>query len=307
MLHNLGLCDMNLRQLDVFKAIMECGSITVAATTLFVSQPAVSKSLRALELELGFKLFIRTPNGLTPTGEARSLYSEVKRAYAGLAAINRFAQDLKAMKHRRLVVSSVPSLSRRWLPIVASKFMADYPDASLSLNSWSSPQTAQIISEGHANLGIAQSRIEDPGVTRTLISAIEAVCILPRGHPMEGESVITPDHLRGQRFISLAPQDVIRLQLERLLEESGVEISRNLEVAMGMTLCRIVDQGFGIGIADSETVSNLHIPNTVIRPFCPRIEIPVFLMRAARKPMSIIEAKFIEYIHATPIQTVQVA
>jgi DNA-binding transcriptional LysR family regulator len=125
--------------------------------------------------------------------------------------------------------------------------------------------------------------------------------LLPARHPLCAEATITPEHLQGQQFISLSPQDVIRIQLERLLEEQSIEIARHIEVSMGITLGRLVDQGVGMGLVDGETVSHAGLKNIVVRQFRPKIEMPVYLLRAARRPSSNVEDKFIEYIHANPL------
>ena len=65
---------MNYRQIEIFKAIMDRGSITEAARVLGISQPAVSKGLQLLEGELGLQLFTRTTKGIAATDEARALY-----------------------------------------------------------------------------------------------------------------------------------------------------------------------------------------------------------------------------------------
>lgn len=287
---------MNSRQVEVFKVIMECGSITRAAAVLHVSQPAVTKSLKLLEHDLGLLLFTRTPKGLVPTSEARALYTEVERTFTGLTYLSQFAQGLRAMKHGRLVVSVIPALSARWLPIVAARFLADYPEASLSFRASSSPYTVQLVGQCHVDLGIAQSRFEDATIERTRIFGMEAVCVMPASHPLTVEDVITPAHLRGENFISLSRQDVIRAQLERLLEEAGVGITRRIDVAMGVTLFALVNEGVGIGVVDAETASYQSSPNVAIRPFRPLIEMPIYLLRARRKPASVVENKFAEYI-----------
>lgn len=284
------------RQIEMFKAIMEYGSITEAANALHVSQPAVSKALRLLELELGLQLFTRAANGLSPTVEARALYAEVERTFIGLAYLSRFAQDLCQLRHGRLVISAIPALSTRWLPTVAARFLADYPEVSLSLQAWNSPHTAQLVEQGRIDLGIAQSRAEDSAIIRTPLFRVETVCVVPDGHPLADADVVTPEHLRGQKFISLSPQDVIRVQLEKLLESQGVDVSPHMEAAMGSTLCALVSKGFGIGMVDAESASNQHLPGITIKKFRPLIEMPVYLLKSTRKSASMIEHEFVKYL-----------
>ena len=101
---------MHYRQVEVFKAIMDSGSITEAANILHISQPAVSKALKLLEAELGLRLFARTTKGIAATEEARLLYTEVERTYFGMQNLSRFAASLGDRKQGRIVVSTIPAL-----------------------------------------------------------------------------------------------------------------------------------------------------------------------------------------------------
>lgn len=82
----------NIRQIEAFNAVVKCGSVTRAAEDLFVSQPAVTKLIRAFEDACGFPLFIRESGRLRPTPEARRLYLETEKLLLGVAQIDRAAR-----------------------------------------------------------------------------------------------------------------------------------------------------------------------------------------------------------------------
>lgn len=75
---------MNLRQIEVFRAVMLTGSISGASKLLFVSQPAISRLMAHTEQRLGLTLFVRTKGRLHPTPEARRLPGEVNAVYEGV-------------------------------------------------------------------------------------------------------------------------------------------------------------------------------------------------------------------------------
>ncbi len=72
---------MNARHLEVFRAIMRQGSLTAAAESLHVSQPAVSKVLRHFEAKIGYRLFERVGSRLVPTAEAHLLFHDADRIF----------------------------------------------------------------------------------------------------------------------------------------------------------------------------------------------------------------------------------
>ena len=287
---------LNLRQIEIFKAIMEAGSITRASALLNVSQPAVTKSLQLLEIDLGLKLFTRTPKGLVPSYEARAFYTEVERSFTGLASLNRFAQDLRSMRHERLVVNVIPALSHRWMPEIVAGFLQKYPEASLSFHASSSPHTAQLVGQRHVDLGIAQSRIEDPSIERTLLMHLPVVCVIPENNPLAQEEVITPQLLRNQDFIGLSRQDIVTQQLEAHFAAAGVELRMRVEAALALSVKALVNRGLGVGLIDAESAAVPSAEGTVIRPFRPLVQMPIYLLRLRDHATSLLEQSFVQHV-----------
>ena len=75
---------MQVRQMNYLLAVVECGSFRLAAQQLFMSQPALSQSIRALEEELGFPLLERRPDGVAPTQMGEVVYRDVKGLLAAM-------------------------------------------------------------------------------------------------------------------------------------------------------------------------------------------------------------------------------
>ena len=85
---------MNLRHMEVFHAIMRTGSVTGAARSLNVTQPAVSAVLKHCESQLKMKLFTRVTGRLQPTAEARAIFPEIAAIFGRVEAVNSLTQDL---------------------------------------------------------------------------------------------------------------------------------------------------------------------------------------------------------------------
>src|SRR5258708_14653119 len=122
---------MNARQLEVFRTIMRCGTLTSAARALNVAQPALSQILLHPEDELGFKLFQRLKGRLVPTPEAEQLFPETDRLFRAFDNLRRFASDLKhgTAGLVRLAASVPPSLSL--VPGALKAFRAACPGVRL--------------------------------------------------------------------------------------------------------------------------------------------------------------------------------
>ena len=110
---------LNLRQIEVFRAIMLTGSISKAAQLLNVSQPAISRLLSYTESRIGLVLFERIKGRLYPTPEARRLYQVVEQVHNSVQRVNEVATDLIEKRHGSLHIAVSPSLGQTLIPMAA--------------------------------------------------------------------------------------------------------------------------------------------------------------------------------------------
>lgn len=287
---------MNYRQIEIFAAIMEAASITEAASRLRLSQPAVSKSLRSLEEELGLRLFVRAARGLQATNEARELYAEASRVIMGFTHLDAFAHNLQQLRHARIVVSAMTALCLKWLPEVTAEFVRRYPEVSLEFQSRTSPETVRLVGQGEVDIGISQARSDDLSVRRRKVFDLAAVCVVPAAHPLAQKPTLNAQDFRGQAIISLSAGDEYRRLFESMLDAQGVSIRSTIEVTPGVMLCTMVDAGCGIGIVDIETAHAQSWRNVVFRRIEPTITVPIYAMQNIHKPQSLAVRRFIGHI-----------
>ena len=95
---------INLRQIEVFKALIDHGTVSRAAETLNISQPAASKLLMHLESDTGLKLFDRAKGRLAPTTQAMQLYSEIDRIFAGVRQVETAIAVIRREDQGRLAI-----------------------------------------------------------------------------------------------------------------------------------------------------------------------------------------------------------
>ena len=156
--------DISLRHIEVFRAIMQAGSVTGAARLLFTSQPTVSRELARLEALSGLRLFDREGGRLLPTAQAMLLFEEVERAYVGLERINSLAQSMRRFEHGQLSITCLPLFSQTLLPRVCQRFLQAHPGIGLSITAQESPLLEESLSaQRHDLVGIdvGQWRLAD--------------------------------------------------------------------------------------------------------------------------------------------------
>jgi len=288
----------NMRQFEIFKTIIDCGSISQAAIALNVSQPSVSKLLKQLEDQLGVELFNRTPRGLVANDVAHSLYIEVVRAYSSFESLNHYASGLKELRHGRIIVSAISALSFDWMPAVVDAFLADYPHASITVSTHNSRITRQLALSGMVDIGIAQSLGLDESVHGRKIALLDTLIIVPPGHRLASVPIVRPADLANERLILLSPDDPIRQQFEDVMQAHKIPIKSFIDVSLGATMCSLVEKGHGIGLVDSANIAAHRWRDFVALRFEPTIQMPIWMFINPASSSSMIVKLFIEYILA---------
>ena len=288
---------MNLRQCEMFRAVMEAGTVTAAADRLHVTQPAVSKMLAQLERDLGFHVFLRQRRRLVPTQEGQALYQEVRRAFVGLDYLTRFAGDLRDLRQGHLVLAATHSTCSFCLPGIVAEFLRRYPGLSVSLHTMDLPAIAQAVATGRVDLGIAQFGVPAQGIRRERLRSVSAVCVLPPGHALARRRVVRPADLHGQDFIALAAVNRLRTRLTTILDAENAVPRIQVDTPLASTACRLVMEGVGLCVLDRLSAeANLH-EGIVIRPFRPDIAEDVVLLSSAQGPLSSVASAFAAMLH----------
>lgn len=269
---------MNIRQVEVFKAIMEAGSITGAANLLGRSQPAISKHLGLMEDAIGLMLFTRTGNRLMPTEEAMRLFEQVERTYLGIDHLSRFASNLRNSQQRELTVAAMPLLARSWLADVIASFSKANDYSSLSLPVRSSRWIIESVSIGHADIGLALSMDDDPAVGYERVMRLPLVCVFPQHHRFADLSVVLPEQLEGETLISLSNFDQWRLTVENALDASSVKPSRRIDSFTTFVACELASRDAGIAIVDSLTARDYTGASLTWRPFLPALHFDINIL-----------------------------
>lgn len=239
---------MNIRQLEAFHAVMNTGSATRAAEKLHVTQPAISKLLKALAEECGFQLFQRRGGQLMPTREARLLEPEVSKLFNGTQNVITYAQAIRANEVGQVQVAAPPALAMRYLPQILCKNLITLPDLQLQILSRTSTQIVDLVASGQADIGLSVLGVDHPDVHAEKILTFPMVCLLPGDHPLRKKGKLTVEDLRGQPFISLPSSDCTFSNAQRSFEIRGVSVTRRIEVPHSETAAMLVAQNVGVAV-----------------------------------------------------------
>lgn len=285
------------RQIEVFRTVMNTGHVTRAAELLHTSQPTISRELARLEQVLGFALFDRVKGRLRPTVRALALLEEVELSYVGLDRIAATATGLRQFAQGKLQVACLPALAHALLPDAIRRFAQRQPEAAVTITPQESPGLEAMLSEQRFDLGLTE-RVDAPVATtlQTLLVADE-VCVLPPGHGLAGKAMLEPTDFEGQAFISLAPGDLYRQQIDAAFAQAGVQRLMQLESPSAVSVCALVRQGLGVAIVNPLTALELAATGLVIRPFSVAIKFQVALVLPEWRSPHPLRADFVAALH----------
>lgn len=287
---------MNSRQIEAFRAVVQLGSMTNAGDLLGISQPAVSRLIRDLESYLGLKLFRREGNRLIATHEALVLFEEVDLHYRGFARIEKVARDLRTQSVGSLRVAAPHSLATFFLTDVTAKFISERPSIGVSVGSFHSALIAERVALRQFDIGLVQVRGDHPGVRTVSLPPPAAVAVLPLTHPLAAQSVLTPELLAGQSFISLGSGSPLRASIDALFSDRGVEREPKVEADLSATVCALVSRGIGVSIVDPFAASAMAKQGVIVRPFEPTIPFEVAVLLPAHRSLSAHAQRYLDLI-----------
>ena len=187
--------NFNLSFLQSFLVVASTGSFTVAAKKLFITQPAVSQHVNALEKELGVKLFMRRGRGIVLTDEGLFLQRKAEELMRTLSDVQTRLQDQKEMR-RGIIRLAVTELPVYLLPSVLLEFKKRYPGVDITVFSDTTPNVIQKVNTGEADCAFARKVAESlPSMDRYLVHREHLVLAAPSWHPLQDVGMVTPDML----------------------------------------------------------------------------------------------------------------
>lgn len=270
---------INLRQIEIFKAVIEHGTVSRAAEVMAISQPAASKLLVNLEADTELALFDRQKGRLIPTTAALQLYEEVDRIFSSIKQVETAVQSIKQDFLGRLSIGIIPALSDYFVQGSTTAFMAGNPRVQCSIQPLSSQWIAESLRTRQIDLGIMMSQISDPGIDANLLSEDDLVCILPKGHPLTTKRTIKPQDLTDQAFISFKSDSLIGQKVEAMFDSFSVSANNVLTAHSSTTLRQFVVAGQGMSLVHPFFVADI-ADQLVIKPFDPQIKVQLYLYHA---------------------------
>ncbi len=290
-----GSRPLNLRQIEVFRAIMMSGSISGAGRMLHVSQPAVSRVLALTESRLGYALFERTRSRLVPTPEARRLYGEVEQVYGGIQRVNDLAASLARDGAGMLRVVSSATFGQRLVPQALLRMRRRNERSRIDYRSVTYDELAGYFLTGRADVGLSMSPPQHPNLSSTLLGTVPIVCLAPRGHELAGHEVVHAGDFSCAQWIGYPPDTPLSRALAPFFGGEPA-CAPAVEVHSPVTACAFVLQGLGPALVDRWCVTPELAGHVEIRPVEPPAHVQIWATHTNLAPIPLLGRRFLEAV-----------
>lgn len=289
---------MNLRELEVFNALMKTGTTVGAANSLFLSQPAVSKILKHLETRTGLKLFDRVSGRLRATPEGHTLYRHVRNVFIRLETIDRVAQDIRGGRNGVISVAATPTIANTVLAEAVVRFRKTHSDARVIFRSIRTPDVARRVAEGEVDFGIVHQPLDKAGLEAEDLLPVEIVCILSRRHRLASAPRVTLRDLVDESLVSYRPGTGIGNLIGAAFRAEGIEKTIDVQTSQSATASALVARGDMVALHDPFHFLAVNAPDLIVRRIEPAMRIGVELLFSRDHPSSSIAAKLMTEIRA---------
>lgn len=238
----------NLEYYKVFYYVAKHGSLTVAAGKLSVSQPAVSQSMKLLEGQLGVRLFVRGARGVRLTQEGELLFAYVDSAFAQLRQGERRLQQLLDLELGEIRIGASDMTLRFYLLPYLELFHEKYPKIKVRVTNAPTPETIQYLAEEKIDFGVVSAPIS---VSEELcvrqVREIEDTFVAGRRFAEYQDRRLPLGELEKLPVISLEKNTSTRSYLDSFLQENGVELHPEFELATSDMIVQFALRSLGVG------------------------------------------------------------
>jgi DNA-binding transcriptional LysR family regulator len=242
-------------RLRVFRAVAEQLSFHKAAKELFLSQPAVTLQIKALEDDLGIRLFDRAGGRVSLTGPGALLLGYARKL---AALVSEAEQELAAGQGQLagdLALGASTTIAQYILPRLIAGFLAENPRVRLSLHSGNTEEIVHLLLQDNVSVGLIEGPARDHGVRVEPFMQDELVLIVP---PDFGSDRLSRDQLLASTLLMRERGSGSRDVVERALEKAGAALKsfKNvMDFDSTEAIKSAVEVGLGIGFVSEWAIS----------------------------------------------------
>lgn len=245
---------INLELYKVFHTVAKTGSLTAAAKELYISQPAISKSIMHLEGHLGGRLFNRTQKGMELTYEGSLVYEYINQAY-NLIDLAEYKFDmLKQVKLGVVNISASDTVCSGYLLDKIKYFHENYPDIVIKVTNRTSYESISLLKLGKVDIAIVNMPVYDSYIEVENCAEVHDIFVCSSQYYEKMTKPLEYFELTNYPLIALEKLSNTRKIVEEYLSNEGVKINPVIELGSLSVVADFSKIGLGIGLVSREQV-----------------------------------------------------
>lgn len=250
--------DISLDLYRIFCAVVRTGNMSAAARELYISQPAVSMSIKQLEDRMGSPLLVRTAKGVYPTAEGKLLYTYLEQALGLIQAAEEKYYQMVHMEMGELKISANDTIIANFLLHYLEEYHRLYPDISIKVTNKTTEESLRLLRSGAVDMCFVNLPVADMDDLE-IISCVEIHDVLVGGEKYRrlAEKGIELKDLPKYPLMMLEEVSNSRRYISRYAEENGTVLNPLLEIGSLDLLLSFAKINLGVTFAIRELTREL--------------------------------------------------
>ena len=279
----------NLRHLEIFLSLCATGSVTSTATSLHMTQPAVSKAISALEDVVQIQLFERRRNRLHLTANGIRIRDEAERL---LNQVGFFRVEIEALQKSRsgqINILAIPTLAAGAIASAVGDFSISHPGINVRFGIAMSRQVSEMVAQNRIDVGFVHGSTGLNNVQESFISDTNVHCLMSVNHPLSSLAEVTVTDLASYPLISFDVESPPSFQIREAFSKAGLHPNIRTEINAALLAAAAVRDRT---VAFVDPLSVQPGPDLVMKPFSPKIPLSIFMITQREKTPSLPVAAF---------------
>ena len=247
---------MDLRQLEIIRAIADTGSFTAAGEKLHVSQSAISRQILLLEEELGEPVFHRIGRRIRITPAGESLLQLSHRVFQDLQeTVSTISEKRDSLSGTIRLVGGM-TVCLYVFPTLLAEVRRVHPHLDLKVTVGSAERSIAMLRSGAGDLGMITLPVEATDLVSVPVLQEELLLITYPAHPLAKKKSIAPADLDKQDFVLFETGSITRRLVEQFFAREGVDPEVIMETENVEIIKAMVRSGLGISIIPSQAAAS---------------------------------------------------
>jgi len=266
---------LSFRQLEIFRSVMVCGSISAAAQQLNIAQPTVTNTIKRLEDMLKVDLFDRSGGRLAPTRTARQIFEVVQPSIISMEQLSLTVQEIASGRHVMVRLGVSPSVSQALAPR-ALRHLADHnPGMKLRMDTLSLKQIKDYLWLSEGDCAVTIFPLDDSFILSRKLAEISLVCLVPLGHPLANRDSVSVSDIADEELVFFHPNTPHGQMVKDMFASLKVTPRIAVETRFAESAVNLLRVGFGIAIVDELTGKGVRGTDVKIVPLAGAPKLPV--------------------------------